>query len=230
GYNLPGVPTGLRLNGDVLTRIYLGRITSWSDPAITGLNPNFKVPNLPIAVVHRSDGSGTTFIFTSYLSTVNAAWKSKVGNGTAVDWPVGVGGKGSEGVSGAVKQTPGAIGYFEMAYALENHIPVVAMQNAGNRWVMPSVQGASVGAGQAAAHMPPDLRAMFVNAPGPTSYPIAGFSWILVDTQKVSQPLVDLLTWMVHDGQQYSTPLYYGPLPTQVVQLDEQKLKTLTPR
>jgi phosphate transport system substrate-binding protein len=230
GYNLPGVPTGLRLSGDVLARIYLGQITSWADPAITGLNPNFKVPNLPIAVVHRSDGSGTSFIFTAYLSAINPTWKSKVGNGASVDWPTGVGAKGSEGVSGQVKQIPGGIGYFEMAYSIENKIPQATMENAASRWTMPSVQGAAVGAGQAAAHMPPDLRSMFVNAPGPTSYPIAGFSWVLVDSQRVSQPLIDLLTWMVHDGQQYATPLYYAPLPAQVVQLCDQKLKGLTPR
>lgn len=230
GYNLTGVPTGLHLTGDVLARIYLGQITSWSDPAITSLNPSMKIPNLPIAVVHRSDGSGTTFIFTSYLSLMNSAWATKVGHGTAVDWPVGIGGKGSEGVSGQVKQTPGGIGYFEMAYSVENKIPMVAMRNAAGHWVIPSVPGASVGAGIAAEHMPPDLRAMFVNAPGPTSYPIAGFSWILVDNQKVSQPLIDLLTWMIHDGQKYSTALQYGPLPPQIVRLDEQKLKELTPK
>jgi phosphate transport system substrate-binding protein len=228
GYNLPGVPTGLRLTGDVLARIYMGQITSWSDPAIMALNPSMKIPNVPIAVVHRSDGSGTSFIFTSYLSAVSPAWKSKVGNGVSVDWPVGVGAKGSEGVSGQVKQIPGGIGYFEMAYSIENKIPMATMQNASSQWVAPSVAGASVGAGQAAAHMPSDLRALFVNAPGPRSYPIAGFSWLLIDSQHVSQPLIDLVTWMIHDGQQYAAPLYYGGLPPQVVQLDDQKIKALS--
>jgi phosphate transport system substrate-binding protein len=230
GYNLPGVPTGLRLTGDVIARIYLGQITSWSDPAITRLNPSMKVPNLPIAVVHRSDGSGTSFIFTSYLSAISPEWQSKVGAAAAVDWPTGVGAKGSEGVSGQVKQTPGGIGYFEMAYSIENKIPMATLQNAAGRWVGPSVPGASAGAAQAAAHMPADLRSVWVNAPGPQSYPIAGFSWILVDNAHVSQPLIDLLTWMIHDGQKFATALYYAPLPPQVVQLDEQKIKALSPR
>lgn len=227
GYNLPGINSGLRLTGDLLAKIYLGQITKWNDPAITSLNPNLKLPNLPIAVVHRSDGSGTTYIFTAYLSAVNATWKQKVGYGVSVDWPVGVGAKGSEGVSGQVEQTPGAIGYYEMAYAMENHIPMATMQNADGKWVAPSVAGASVGAGQAASHMPADLRAMFVNAPGPTSYPISGFSWVLLDSRHVGKPLIDLVTWMIHDGQTYGPALYYAPLPQQVVTLDAQKLQGL---
>lgn len=226
-YNLPGIPSGLRLTGDVLARIYLGEIKKWNDPAIAQLNPSLKLPDLPIAVVHRSEGSGTTFIFTAYLSAVNADWKQKVGHSTAVNWPVGIGAKGSEGVAGQVKQTPGAIGYFEMAYAMQNHIPMAAIQNADGQWVEPSVEGASVGAGQAAANMPADLRAMFVNAPGPTSYPIAGFSWVLVDSRRVSRPLIDLLKWMVQDGQRYAKDLYYAPLPSQVVQLDLKKIDEL---
>jgi phosphate transport system substrate-binding protein len=227
GYNLPGVNRPVRLSGDALARIYLGEITSWNDPAITALNPGVSLPKMPIAVVHRSDGSGTTFIFTSYLSAVSAAWKGKVGRGVSVNWPVGVGAKGSEGVSGQVRQIPGGIGYFEMAYSMENKIPMVVMRNAGGKWVAPSVAGASVGAGQAAAHMPADLRAVFVNAPGPTSYPISGFSWVLVDENHVSKPLVNLLTWMIHDGQKYSAELFYAPLPAPVVRLDDQKLRIL---
>ncbi len=229
GYNLPGLGSGVRLTGDVLARIYLGQITTWADPAIARLNPGRTLPHLPVAVVHRSDGSGTTFIFTSYLSAVSPAWKDRVGTGVSVDWPVGVGAKGSEGVSGQVRQIPGAIGYFEMAYSVENRIPMATMKNADGRWVPPSVQGASVGAGQAAAHMPADLRAVFVNAPGPASYPISGFSWVLVDRQRVSQPLVDLLTWMIHDGQTFAAPLEYAPLPAPVVRLDEQKIRALGP-
>jgi phosphate transport system substrate-binding protein len=227
GYNLPGVGSGLRLTGDALARIYLGQITKWNDPAIASLNPDRKLPDLPVAVVHRSDGSGTTYIFTAYLSAVSPAWKDRVGYGVSVNWPVGVGAKGSEGVSGQVSQTPGAIGYFEMAYAMQNHLPTATMQNAAGRWVEPSVEGASVGAGQAASHMPADLRAMFVNAPGDTSYPISGFSWVLVDSRHVSRPLLDLLNWMIHDGQKFAADLDYAPLPEQVVRLDEQKMATL---
>jgi phosphate transport system substrate-binding protein len=227
GYNLPGVTEPVRLTGDALARIYLGEITSWNDPAITALNPGVALPKMPIAVVHRSDGSGTSFIFTSYLSAVSAAWKDKVGHGVSVNWPVGVGAKGSEGVSGQVRQIPGGIGYFEMAYSMENKIPMVVMRNADGKWVAPSVAGASVGAGQAAAHMPADLRAVFVNAPGPTSYPISGFSWVLLDGDHVGKPLIDLMTWMIHDGQKYAAALYYAPLPAPVVRLDEQKLRIL---
>jgi phosphate transport system substrate-binding protein len=226
-YNLPGVKSGLRLTGDLLAKIYLGQITKWNDPAIAQANPGVRLPNLPIAVVHRSDGSGTTFIFTAYLSAVSADWKARVGSGTAVQWPAGVGAKGSEGVAGQVQQTPGGIGYFEMAYAEENNLPLVAMQNADGQWVLPSTDGASVGAGQAAANMPSDLRAVFVNAPGPTSYPISGFSWVLVDANHVNQPLLDLLNWMVTSGQQYAAALYYAPLPAQVVRLDQQKIAGL---
>lgn len=229
GYHLPGIGSGLRLTGDVLARIYLGQITAWNAPDIARLNPGLTLPRLPIAVVHRSDGSGTTFIFTSYLSAVSPAWRARVGHGVSVDWPVGVGAKGSEGVSGQVRQIPGGIGYFEMAYSVENRIPMATMQNASGAWVPPSVRGASVGAGQAAAHMPADLRAVFVNAPGPASYPISGFSWVLVDRARVSRPLADLLTWMVHDGQRLAAPLSYAPLPAPVVRLDEQKIRALLP-
>lgn len=228
GYNLPGIGPGLRLTGDVLAKIYLGQITRWNDPAIARLNPDLKLPDLAITPVHRSDGSGTTYIFTAYLSAVSHEWKSSLGYNLSLAWPkVGVGAKGSEGVAGQVRQIPGAVGYFEMAYAKANNIPSATLRNASGKWVEPSVEGASVGAGQAAANMPADLRAMFVNAPGDTSYPIAGFSWVLVDSKRVSKPLLDLLDWMVHDGQQYAAPLSYGPLPEQVVKLVESKIDGL---
>ncbi|MDI3299015.1 MAG: phosphate ABC transporter substrate-binding protein PstS [Bacillota bacterium] len=227
GYNLPNIGSGLHLTGDVLAKIYLGQIKKWNDPAIQSLNPDTKLPNLPIAVVHRSDGSGTTFIFTSYLSAVSPDWKSKVGNGTSVNWPTGVGAKGSDGVSAQVKQVSGGIGYFEMAYAMQNNIPMATLKNKDGQWVEPSVDGASVGANQAADNMPSDLRAMFVDAPGPTTYPIAGFSWLLIDKDRVSTPLLDLVDWMIHDGQSYAKDLYYGPLPDKVVQMDEQKIQEL---
>src|SRR5579875_1282312 len=228
-YNLPGVKSGLKLSGVVLAKIYLGTIKKWNDPAIAQLNPDLKLPDLDITVVHRSDGSGTTFIFTSYLSAISDDWKTKVGASTSVNWPTGAGGKGSEGVAGLVKQTPGGIGYFEYAYATQNNLTVVAMQNKDGKFVEPSVDGASAAAGTAANSLPADLRATFVNAPGPTSYPISGFSWVVINQnqtdQKVATSLVYLLWWVTHQGQSYSKDLQYAPLPDQVVKLDEGQLK-----
>jgi phosphate transport system substrate-binding protein len=227
GYNLPGGGPPVRLTGDMLARIYLGEIKEWTYPAIARVNPGRPFPPLPIIPVHRSDGSGTSFIVTSYLSAVSAPWRERVGRGLSVAWPTGVGAKGSEGVSGQVRTTPGAVGYFEMAYALQNHIPMAALLNAAGHWVTPTVAGASAGAAQAAAHMPGDLRALFVNAPGPITYPIAGFSWVLIDTRRVSPVLIDLLTYMIHEGQRFAAPLGYAPLPAPVVRLIEGKLRSI---
>ncbi|MBX6351077.1 MAG: phosphate ABC transporter substrate-binding protein PstS [Clostridia bacterium] len=230
GYNLPGVDH-LRLTGKVLADLCLGRITKWNDKAIQDLNPGVPLPDLPVAVVHRSDGSGTTFIFTNYLSAVSPEWAGQVGAGTAVNWPTGIGGKGSEGVAGQVRQTPGAIGYFEMAYAMENGIQQATMQNKDGNWVDPSSEGASAAAAGAAANMPQDLRVLFVDAPGPNSYPISGFSWIIVRKNLPDTPenraLVQLLDWMIHDGQQVAEPLHYAPLPDPVVKLDEQVIRSI---
>jgi phosphate transport system substrate-binding protein len=232
GYNLPGVSSGVKMTGDVLTKIYMGQITKWNDPALTALNPGMKLPDLPIAVVHRSDGSGTTFIFTSYLSAVSPDWKTKVGASTSVNWPTGAGGKGSEGVAGVVKQTPGGIGYFELAYSTQNNIASVSMQNQAGQFVAPSVQGASLAAAGAANNMPPDLRAVFVNAPGQNVYPISGFSWVVINQgqtdAKAAPAVVHLLWWMINQGQQSATALQYAPLPDPVVKLDEGQLKKVT--
>lgn len=230
GYNLP--IDGLKLDGATLGGIYLGAIKSWNDPAIAALNPGVKLPSTPVAVVHRSDGSGTTFIFTSYLSAVSAGWKSKVGASGSVSWPVGIGAKGSEGVSGQVTNTPGAIGYFELAYAKQNNIRSAVLKNAAGEFVEPSVQGAADAGAGAAANMPADLKAVFVNAPGDTSYPISGFSWIVVfqkQTDKVKgQELVDLLTYTVTTGQGSAEALYYAPLPKAVQDLDLTAIKTIS--
>ncbi len=230
GYNLP--IDGLKLDGATLSGIYLGTITKWNDPKIAALNAGVQLPNTAVAVVHRSEGSGTTFIFTSYLAAVSPEWKSKVGASGAVNWPVGIGAKGSEGVSGQVTNTPGAIGYFELAYAKQNNIKSALMKNAAGKFVEPSVQGAADAGAGAAANMPADLKAVFVNAPGDTSYPIAGFSWVIVfqkQPDKVKgQELVDLLTYVVTTGQQYAQPLYYAPLPKAVQDLDQKAINTIT--
>jgi phosphate transport system substrate-binding protein len=230
GYNLP--IERLNLDGDILSQIYLGTITTWNDPRIAALNPGVRLPHTPIAVVHRSEGSGTTFIFTSYLSAVSPDWKSKIGAAGAVRWPVGIGGKGSEGVSGQVTSTPGAIGYFELAYAKATHIRTAQLKNRAGKFVEPSVSGAAAAGAGAAANMPADLKAVFVDAPGDASYPITGFSWVVAfknqkDPAK-GKELVDLLNYVVTTGQQYSEALSYAPLPKAVQELSVHAISTIT--
>ena len=232
GYNLPGVQAGVKLSGDVLAKIFLGTIKKWNDSAITSLNPGMNLPNLDIAVAHRSDGSGTSFIFTNYLSAVNADWKSKVGSGTSPNWPTGAGDKGSEGVAGLVKQTPGSIGYFELAYSAQNNITTATIQNHDGKYVAPSTDGASAAAAGATANMPADLRAVITDPSGDTSYPITGFSWVVINQAqtdaKAAQAMTYMLWWMAHDGQQFSKALSYAPLPDSVVKADEAQLKKVT--
>lgn len=228
-YNLPGNPT-LKFDPATLSGIYLGEITNWNDPKIAAINPGVNLPDMPIVVVHRSDGSGTTFIFTDYLSTVSPEWKRKVGKNTSVRWPVGLGGKGSEGVSGQIKQLPGAVGYVEQAYADENHLPVGKLKNAAGQFIAPSGEAASKA--MATATIPDDFRFSMVNAPGAGAYPIAGASWvILYQHQKnatVGHELVDFLKWAVTKGQQYTPALSYAPLPKNVQQREVQMLDTVT--
>ncbi|MGH9411429.1 MAG: phosphate ABC transporter substrate-binding protein PstS [Vicinamibacterales bacterium] len=230
GYNAP--VDNLKLDGATLSGIYMGTITNWNDSKIAALNPGTKLPNLPIVVVHRSEGSGTTFIFTSYLSAVNPEWKSKVGAAGSVKWPTGLGAKGSEGVSGQVTTTPGTIGYFELAYAKSNNIKSALLKNAAGKFVEPSSDGAAAAGAGAAAKMPADLKAVFVNAPGVASYPIAGFSWIIVfknqkDAAK-GHALVDMLKYTVTEGQQGAAALYYAPLPKAVQDLDLKAIATIS--
>jgi len=194
-------------------------------------NGDVGVGKLEIGVVHRSDGSGTTDIFTTYLSAASADWKSSVGSGASVNWPVGIGGKGSEGVSGQVKQVPGGIGYFELSYAKTNKLTMAAIQNSEGDYVVPSSDGAAACAAASAANMPPDTRVRIAGCSGKGTYPISGFSWVIVhknlkDAAK-GQALVDLLWWLTHDGQQFSTDLFYAPLPAPVVQIDEKNLGTV---
>jgi phosphate transport system substrate-binding protein len=230
-YNLPGIDSGkIQLTGPIIANMYLGKITSWNDPAIKQINPNVTLPNKNITIVHRSDGSGTTGIFTHYLAAVSPDWQSKVGAATTVNWPTGVGGKGSAGVAAAVKATVGSIGYVELAYATSNNIPFALVQNKNGKYVAPSLDGAKADAANVTT-IPADLRFYIVDAPGDTSYPISGFSWIVVYQNQSNadkgQALVNLLWWMTHDGQQYSTALTYVPLPAPIVTKGEAQIKSM---
>ena len=231
-YNLPDVAEGINLTGAVLADMYLGKITAWNDPTLAKLNADKKLPDSPIAVVHRSDGSGTTDIFTTYLGQVSSAWKQQVGSGTSVNWPTGIGGKGSEGVSGQVKQTPGGIGYFELAYAKQNNLTSAAIDDGAGKFVLPSSDGASGCAAGAAANMPADLRVRIAGCSGDAAYPISGFSWVVLHQKQADKAhgsaLVNLLWWLIHDGQNYAKDLYYAPLPSAVVKLNEEKLRGVT--
>src|SRR6266487_3705617 len=230
-YNLSGVSGHLNLSGPVIANIYLGNVKFWDDATIKALNAGVSIPHQSITVVHRSDGSGTTGIFTHYLAAVSPQWQSQVGAGTTVNWPTGVGGKGNAGVAAQVKSTAGAIGYNELAYVLANNIQYAAVQNASGKAVLPSVDSARTAA-QNISTVPPDLRFYFVNAPGDGSYPITGFTWVVVyqnqsNTDK-GKAVADMLWWVTHDGQQYATSLNYVPLPQTVVTKDEAKIKSMT--
>lgn len=229
-YSLPGNPKDLKIAPDVLADIFLGKITKWNDPRIAADNSGASLPDLAINVAHRSDGSGTTFNFVDYLSSISPEWKTKVGTGTSVNWPVGIGGKGNAGVAGAIQQTQGTIGYVELAYAKQNNIPVALLKNKAGKWVGPSLQGASAAAAQAT--IPDDYRVSIVNAPGDESYPISTFTWLLVyekQTDKVKgEAVVRLIDWMIHDGQSLSEGLDYAKLPANLVTRIEGTLKTIT--
>lgn len=232
-YNLSSVPatTHLNLTPAIISGMYLGTITTWNDPAIAAANPGVTLPDQTVTIVHRSDGSGTTGIFTHYLSAISPDWSSKVGAGTTVNWPVGVGGKGSAGVAAAVQTTPGAIGYVELAYVLSNGLSYAAITNANGKNVLPSLDGAKADAA-GTTNIPADLRFFIVNAPGDASYPISGFSWAVVyqnqSNSNKGQAIANLLWWMIHDGQQYATPLNYVPLPAAIVTKGEAQIKSMT--
>ena len=221
-YNVPGV-ANLRFSGPTLANIYMGKIVNWNDPRIAKDNPGVRLPNQKIVVVHRSDGSGTSFIWTDYFSKVSPEWKKGPGSGTSPDWPVGVGGKGSEGVSGLVRQLPGAIGYVELIYALQNHITIGAVQNAAGNWITASI-ASTTAAAASSKDMPADLRVSITNAPGADAYPISSFSWViapLADPNPANgKVLRDLLSWMIKSGQSESAGLDYAPLPQNVVAMD----------
>ncbi|HTV42711.1 MAG TPA: phosphate ABC transporter substrate-binding protein PstS [Candidatus Sulfotelmatobacter sp.] len=229
-YNLPGDPK-LKLDGATLAEIYLGTITKWNDPKIVALNQGVNLPDLSIIPVHRSDGSGTSFIFTDYLSAVNDIWANSVKKGASVKWPagVGIGAKGSEGVTGQVRQLPGAIGYAEVAYADQNKIPYAAIKNAAGQFVLPTPD--SVSAALATATIPDDFRFSIVNAPGDKTYPIAGPSWVLIYQKQNGdrgKHLVAFLKWAITDGQKISQTLDYAPLPDALQQRELKLLDTVT--
>jgi len=227
-YNVAGVPTGLKFTPQAIAGIFLGKITKWNDPELAGANPGVTLPKEDILVVHRSDGSGTSFIFTDYLSKVSTDWKAKVGSGTSVNWPVGLGGKGNEGVAGLVKQTPSSIGYVELIYALSNNQPFGDVKNAAGKLVKPSLESVTAAATAAAANMPDDFRVSITNAPGADAYPISSMTWLLLyqnqkDAEK-GKKIVAFLRWMMRDGQQYAPALFYAPLPKAVIAKEEQAL------
>jgi phosphate transport system substrate-binding protein len=228
-YNVPGVTAELKFTGAVLADIVLGRITKWNDRALVVLNPGVTLPATDITVVHRSDGSGTTFIFVDYLSKISETFKSTVGVSTSVMWPVGVGGKGNEGVAGLVAQTPGSIGYVELIYALQNKMAYGAVQNAAGEFVRASVD--SVTKAAASATMPEDFRVSITNAPGAGAYPISSFTWILLyehpqDLAK-SRSMVDFMKWALTSGQAFATEMGYAPLPQSVVDLELKALERI---
>jgi phosphate transport system substrate-binding protein len=233
-YNLDRVEAGLKLTPDLLAGIFLGKIARWNDPRIAEQNRTVTLPNADIVVVHRSDGSGTTNIFTSYLATVNTEWRAKVGQGKAVNWPVGIGGKGNEGVAGVVKQTPGAIGYVELAYAKQSRMTMASLRNREGNFVLPTLEATSEAAAGVAKTMPADYRVSIVDAPGKGSYPIAGLTWLLVyrnqrDEAK-GKALVQFLKWAIHDGQKMEAALDYAPLPKPVVEKIDKTLRQINYR
>ena len=218
-YNLDGNPA-LKLDGDTIANIFLGKIKNWNDPKIAASNPGAKLPDKEIVVVHRSDGSGTTFIFTDYLSKTSGEWKEKAGNNTSVNWPTGIGGKGNEGVAGQVKQTPGALGYVELIYATQNKMPYAEIKNAAGEFMKPTLE--SITAALATADIPDDFRFSMTNAPGKDAYPIAGATWLLVYQQQKDaakgKKLVEFLKWSLTDGEKMAKDLQYAPLPESVQQ------------
>ncbi len=231
-YNIPGVTRALKFDGPTVADIYLGKITSWDDARIKGLNPGVNFPNTRILVVHRADGSGTTYIFADYLSKVSSGWSGKVGKSTSLNWPVGIGGKGNDGVSGQVSRTPGAIGYVELIYALQNEIAFADIKNAAGVYVHPSIPGVTAALGNAAKTLPADLRFSITNAPGKDSYPISSATWLLVYKEQANynraKAVLEFMHWAVTEGQKYSADLDYAPLPEQIRKLDIQKLRSVT--
>ncbi len=230
-YNVPELTKPLNVTGSVIADMFMGKITKWNDAKLTALNPGVKLPGNDILVVHRSDGSGTTYIFSDYLSSVSDGWKSGPGKGKELQWPVGIGGKGNEGVAGQVKQTPYSIGYVELVYARQNKLPYAFVQNAAGRMIEPTIE--SVTAAGATANLPPttDFRVSIVNAPGPDAYPIASFTFLLVPKSYANpakgKALVDFVKWAIHDGEKYAAGLDYSPLPAKVVTMLDQRLTTV---
>ncbi len=230
-YNIPGVNAELNFTPQALAGIYLGTITKWNDPAIIGANPGVSLPGNDIVVVHRSDGSGTTYIWTDYLSKVSDDWKNKIGKNTSVNWPVGLGGKGNEGVTGLIQQTPNSIGYVELIYALQNHLPYGRVKDAAGTFIKADLAGVSAAAAGAAKDMPDDFRVSITNAPGKTAYPISSFTWLLIPAQVHDAAKRDVikgfLHWMLTDGQNFVEGLSYGRLPGPVVDKETKAISLI---
>ncbi len=230
-YNIPGVKRELKFTPELLAGIFLGKINNWSDPAIAQVNPGVKFPNMPIVVAHRSDGSGTTYVFTDYLSKVSPEWNTAVGKGTSVKWPVGLGGKGNEGVAGTIRQIDGSIGYVELIYAVQNEITYGVVRNKSGNFVKASLESTTAAAAAAAANMPDDYRVSITDAAGKNAYPIASFTWLLIPQQSKDaakgKVLHDFLTWMLKDGQRETTDLTYAPLPKEVVKKLQATISTI---
>jgi phosphate transport system substrate-binding protein len=223
-YNLPNVSAELKFNGPVLADIFLGKITKWNDPAIAKLNAGVTLPATDITVAHRADGSGTTYIWVDFLSKLSPEWKTKVGVATSVNWPTGVGGRGNEGVSGLVKQTPGAIGYVELIYALQNKIAYGSVMNMAGESIKATVESVTAAAAEAVKAMPADFRVSITNAPGKGVYPISSFTWLLLyenaKDKAQAKTMVDFMKWALTDGQKYCAELGYAPLPESIVKLE----------
>jgi phosphate transport system substrate-binding protein len=236
-YNIPGIPQGMKLTGELISQIFLGKVQKWNDPALTQLNPELKSIDLPIIVTRRSDGSGTTHVFTDYLSQVSPEWKQRVGTGAAVNWPTGLGGKGNEGVTGMIKQTPGAIGYVELVYAEKNSLPYAAIQNRAKNFILPSVESIQAAAESKLKSIPEDLRISITDPDGKKSYPISSFTYLIVYQHmpqsegaagSKGEKLKAFLHWAMTAGQKYAPPLHYAPLPQPMIQKVETKIKTIT--
>jgi phosphate transport system substrate-binding protein len=229
-YNVPGISGEVKFTPEALAAIFLGKITNWNDPAITKVNPGVNFPNQPIIVIYRSDGSGTTFIFTDFLSKISKDWAGSVGKGTSVHWQIGMGGKGNEGVAGQIRQLQGSIGYVELIYAVENKITYGSVRNATGNFVKATLDGVTEAAASVKT-MPADFRVSITNAPGKTAYPISSFTWLLIPEQakdpKKGQIIADFLNWMVTDGQKMTNQLSYAPLPQNVVEKVKAAIKQI---
>lgn len=227
-YNVPGVSGELKFTPEALAGIFMGKITNWNDKAIASANPDVKLPNDQIIVIHRSDGSGTTYIWTDYLSKVSSEWQGQVGKGTSVKWPVGLGGKGNEGVAGMIRQMQGSIGYIELIYAIQNKIPYGVVRNAAGSFVKASLDSVTAAAASA-PKMPADFRVSITNAPGKDAYPISSFTWLLIPAQSKDAAkgkiLSDLLNWIVNDGQKMTADLAFAPLPASVAEKVKDEIK-----
>jgi phosphate transport system substrate-binding protein len=227
-YNIPGVDQELSFTPEALAGIFLGQIKKWDHPELAKSNPGVKLPATDVVVVHRSDGSGTTFVWTDYLSKISPEWKSKVGASTSVSWPVGLGGKGNEGVTGLIKQTPSSIGYVELIYAVQNKITYGKVRNSEGNFVKPHLTTVTAAAAGAAKQMPEDFRVSITNAPGAEAYPISSFTWLLIPSQiadaRKKQVLTDFLQWMLTEGQTLAEELSYAKLPPEVIEMEKKAI------